>query len=118
MTKWVWGLTALLATSSFAKPVEVDLSAERAAYEAKARPRNVGLTLLGVSLASYAGCGISSWYASSARTQLLLQQVPVDLAHRQDLIARGTTSTALAAAMVGVGIVLSAVAIYFLAVSF
>ena len=118
MTKSAAGLTALLATSSFAKPVEVDLSSERAAYEAKARPRNIGLTLLGISLAGYTGCGISSWYASSARTQLLLQHVPVDLAQRQDLIAGGTAATALAATMVGVGIVLSALAIYFLAVSF
>lgn len=118
MTKWVLGLTALLATSSFAKPVVVDLSAERAAYEAKARPRNTGLTLLGVSVAGYAGFGISSWFASSARAQLLLQQVPVDLARRQDLIASGTAATAMAAVMMGVGIVLTAVSIYFLAVSF
>lgn len=118
MTRWAAGLTAVLAANALAKPVDVDLSVERAAYEAKARPRNIGLTLLGVSVAGYAGCGISAWYASSARTQLLLQQVPVDLGVRQDLVARGTAATAVSAVMMGMGIVLTAVAIYFLAVSF
>lgn len=118
MTKWVAGLTALLATNSFPKPIEVDLSAERAAYEAKAGPRNIGLTLLGVSVAGFAGGGISAWYAGSARKQLLLQQVPIDLPQRQELITRGTTTTALAATMFGLGIALAALSAYFLAVSF
>lgn len=118
MTKWAAGLTALLATNSFAKPIEVDLSAERTAYEAKARPRNIGLTLLGVSVASFAGGGISSWFAGSARKQLLLQQVPIDLAQRQELITSGTTTTALAATMFGIGVALAALSAYFLVVSF
>lgn len=118
MTKWAAGLTALLATNSIAKPIEIDLSAERAAYEKKARPRNIGLTLLGVSVASLAGGGISTWYAGSARTQLLLQQVPVDLSERQDLIASGTTTTVLAATIIGLGIAIASLSVYFLAVSF
>jgi hypothetical protein len=118
MTKWAAALTALLATNSFAKPIEVDLSAERAEYEAKARPRNIALTLLGVSVASFGGGGISTWYAGSARTQLLLQQVPVDLSLRQELIASGTTTTVLAATMFGLGIALAALSVYFLVVSF
>jgi hypothetical protein len=118
MTKWAAGLTVLLATNSIAKPIEVDLSSERADYEKKARPRNIGLTLLGVSLASLASGGISTSYAGSARTQLLLQQVPIDLPQRQVLIASGTTTTVLAATMFGLGIALVSLSIYFLAVSF
>lgn len=112
----VWAL--LLATNSIAEPVAIDLSVERAEYEAKARPRNIGLTLLGAALISYGGVGAGFGYAANARALLLDQRLPIDLVQRQSLISGGQTANGLgvAAALLGIGLTIGA--IYFLAVSF
>lgn len=108
----------LVCTSAVAKPIEIDLTPERKEYEAKALPRNIGLSLLAGTLV----LGVVSVYgyssASSSKTELLAQAVPVDLARRQELVASGQRSNAIGLGGALLGLSAAIGSAYFLAVSF
>ena len=89
-------LLALSAGAAQAGPVVIDLSVERGEYLAKARPRNVGLGFLLGALAVGSASAFGYVNAANIRSQLLAQTAPVDFALRQQLVASGELSNALA----------------------
>ena len=96
----------LATMPALARPVDIDLTVEKAVYERKAGPRKVAiaflvpaLTAVGVSVFGYA-------IAANARGALDAQQLPVDRAARVDLIAAGDRGNVmgLVGALIAIGL--------------